>query len=327
MKKLLVMLLAVSMVLSMAFALASCGGDNAGDDSSKPAEQSKVESTEGSTAASEDSAAASEDSAASSEDSAVASDDSVDASEDSAVSSEDSADTSKEESAPADDSSVADDSSAIEVPDNITYKTTPTKTNYALNKTYTLTRDTTEIDPNYLFLGYSDGNYSWSDWDTTANKLGNKMTDGVVGSMTNDAHLEEYGGSMSGLTGVSVMLVGTNKLFEYVIDLGDYYGDIKSLKFRNVRHGTPNGNNRGFKLRLAYVSDDNVNWTKVSGDLTSEAVAGAPEIKGKEEGVVNVEHFDFTYTLKEAAKGRFVRVIIVSDGGYVIQLEEIEIWN
>jgi len=315
MKKLLVMLLAVSMVLSMTFALASCGGDEGGDNSSKPAEQSKVESTEGSTAAS------SEDAPASSEDSVASSEDSVASSEDSAVSSEDSTDASKEESAPAEDSSVADDSSSAAPAGPIDYKVTATKTNYALNKTYTLTRDTTETDPNYLFLNYDKGDYSWSDADL------NKMTDGVVGNMANEDHLKEYGGSMSGLPGVSVMLVGTNKLFEYVIDLGDYYGDIKSLVFRNVRHGTPNGNNRGFKLRLAYVSDDSVNWTKVNGNLTSEAVAGAPEIKGKEEGVVNVEHFNFTYTLNEAAKGKFVRVVLVSDGGYVIQLEEIEIWN
>lgn len=307
MKKLLVMLLAVAMVLSMTFALASCGGDDTSDASSKPAEESKVTSTEDSAASSDDDVT-SEDSVASSEDSAASS-------EDSAASSEDSGDSS-DEPASSEEPSVDDPS---EVPGDINYITTPTKTNYALGKTYTLTRDGTDTDPNYLFLNYDKGDYSWSDADLK------KMTDGVVGDITN----EEYEGTMCGLTNVSVMLVGTNKLFEYIIDLGDYYGDINSIKFRNVRHGTPNGNNRGFKLRLAYVSDNGVdNWVKLDGNMSQTAVAGAPEIKSnKDEGVVNVEHFDFTYTLNKAAQGKFVRIILVSDGGYVIQLEEIEIWN
>jgi len=199
----------------------------------------------------------------------------------------------------------------------IVYLTTEEKTNYALGKTYTLTRDITETDPNYLYLSYSHGDTSWSDLELT------KMTDGIVGDITD----EQYAGVYAALPNTSVKLAGTNKLFEYIIDLDDYYGDIKSFVFRNVRHGIPNGNNRGFKLRLAYVSDDCVNWTKVNGTLTSEAVAGAPEINSRLEDVTNVEHFNFTYTLNEAAKGKFVRLIIVSDGGYVIQLEEIEIWN
>ncbi len=304
MKKLLVMLLAVSMVLSMTFALASCGGDEKDTDSSKP--DSKVESTEGSTAASsEDAPASSEDSVASSEDSDVPSEDSVASSEDSGESSDE----------PVSEEPSVDDSSAAPAVD---YKVTPTKTNYALNKTYTLTRDTTDTDPAILYLAYSNGDYSWSDADSK------KMTDGVVGNITDP----EYAGSAVAKPGISVCLQGTNKPFEYIIDLGDYYGDIKSLVFRNVRDGRAYGANRGFKVRIAYVSDDGVNWTKVNGTTTPAAVPGAPEIKSNlDENVVGVQHFDMTFTLNEAAKGKFVRVILTSDDGYVIQLEEIEIWN
>ena len=308
MKKLLVMLLAVAMVLTMTFALASCGGDDTTDDSSKPAEQSKVESTEGSTAASsEDDATSEETTAAPSED--VTSEESV--SEDAT-----SEDATSEESAPAESGDAPADSSAPSGPVN--YVTTPTKTNYALGKTYTLTRDGTDTDPAYLYLGYSDGNLSWSDVDLE------KMTDGIVGDIAD----KEYADSMVGKTGISVMLVGTNKLFEYVIDLGDYYGDINSIVFRQVRNAKVGGGNRGFKLRLAQISDNGTDWTKLNGNMEETPVPGAPEIKSNlDQTVVNVEHFNCTYKLTEAAKGKFVRIILVSDGGYVIQLEEIEIWN
>lgn len=202
-------------------------------------------------------------------------------------------------------------------PEDINYITTAAKTNYALGKTYTLTRDSTDTDPSYLYHGYNSGDTRWSD------EYLRKMTDGVVGDITN----KSYSSIDGALEGVTVQLAGTNKLFEYVFDLENYYGDVRKFVFRNVRHGIPNGNNRGFKLRLAYISDDGVNWTKLNGSITSELVPGAPGFMGAEVGVVNPEHFNFTYTLDEAAKGRFLRLCLVSDGGYVIQLEEIEVWN
>lgn len=312
MKKLLVMLLALTMVLSMSFAFASCGGD--ADETSKP--DSKVES---SAAASDD--ATSEETSASTD--AASSEDS-----DAAPSEDSSADATTEpsEDASADEPSTdvsvdgpSTDDPSSEIPAGpVEYKTTAAKTNYALKKTYTLTRDGTDTDPNYLYLGHSDGNLQWSDVNLT------KMTDGVVGDITN----ENYSGSMVGMPDISVMHVGTNKLFEYIIDLGDYYGDINAITFRQVRNAKVGGGNRGFKLRLAYVSDNGVDFTKVTGTMVEEQVPGAPEIKSNlDETILNVEHFNYTYKLSEAAKGRYVRVILVSDGGYVIQLEEIEVWN
>lgn len=197
------------------------------------------------------------------------------------------------------------------------YVTTEKKTNYALGKSYTLIRDGSETDPNYLYLNYATGNAAWSDLHLI------KMTDGIVGDIADD---EYY--SRGAKEDVTVQLVGTNRLFEYIIDLGNYYGDISSFVFRNIRNSMPYGGNRGFKLRLAYVSDDCLNWTRLTGSVAAEEVEGAPEMMSNfDPSVTNVEHFNYTYNLNEPAQGRYVRIIITSDGGYVTQLEEIEIWN
>ncbi len=190
--------------------------------------------------------------------------------------------------------------------------------NYALGKTYILVKDGSLTNPNSLYLDYATGDDKWSDLSLT------KMTDGIVGDIT----LPEYSGSRCGFPDTTVMLVGTNNIFEYIIDLEAYRNDIKSLVFRHVRNSIPGGGNRGFRLRLAYVSDDCVNWNRLSYDLTKTEVEGAPEIMSNLDGNIrNVEHFDYTYTLSDAASGRYIRLLITSDGGYVTQLEEIEVYG
>ncbi|MBQ4116465.1 MAG: discoidin domain-containing protein, partial [Clostridia bacterium] len=183
------------------------------------------------------------------------------------------------------------------------YKTTEEKTNYALEKTYTLSGETVDADyAKYCYLGEYSGDYTWCDYDL------NKMTDGVVGDIT----AADYASDPFGVPGVTVMFAGTNRLFEYIIDLGDHYEDINSFVFRNVRIG----GNRGFKVRLAYVSDDNVNFTKVTGTTTEAKI-----------NTTNDEYFDCTYKLDTPAKGRYVRILLNLQNCYVLQLEELEIWN
>ena len=149
------------------------------------------------------------------------------------------------------------------------------------------------------------------------------MTDGIVGDITREEYYTFYA-----LPDVTVQLVGTNKIFSYIIDLGENYDDISSFVFRNVRDGVTNGNNRGFRMRLAYVSDDCENWTKVTGTETNTPIEGAPVIKNNSNPEIeSVEHVDVTYTLDTPAAGRYVKMYLTSDGGYVTQLEEIEIWN
>lgn len=200
----------------------------------------------------------------------------------------------------------------------IEYVTTEEKTNYALGKTYTLTRDLVETDPNLLYLNYSNGETIWSDTGLT------KMTDGIVGDITD----EQYAGAYAALRDTTVMLKGTNKIFEYIIDLGEYYGDINKIVFRNVRDNRDYGGNRSFDPRLVYVSDDGVVWTKLAGTKEKTEVEGAPLLPHQTNPeLLSVNHFDYTYNLNEAAKGKYVKLIITSNNGYVIQLEEIEIWN
>lgn len=186
---------------------------------------------------------------------------------------------------------------------NLVYKTTEEETNYALGKTYSLTAETVDADyARYSYLGEYSGDYTWCDYDF------NKLTDGVVGDVT----ATEYGSDPFGVPGVTVMHEGTNRIFEYIIDLGDHYGDISSLVFRNVRIS----GNRGFKVRIAYVSDDKVNFTKITGTMTEVKVNAA-----------NDEYYDCTYKLDTPAKGRFLRILLTTSNCYVLQLEEIEVWN
>lgn len=201
----------------------------------------------------------------------------------------------------------------------IVYKTTAEKTNYALGKTYELSRDPLDYDgAKYQYLGQREENYTWCDFDFK------KMTDGVVGDIT----APDYASEPFAVSGITVMLSGTNRTFEYIIDLGDHYEDIDSFVFRNVRNSVPNGGNCGFKIRQAYVSDDNVNFTKVTGTTTNAPVEAAPEIESStDKNVSNVEHFDYTFKLDSKAKGRYVRILLYSENAYVIQLEEIEVWN
>lgn len=287
MKKFLVMLLAVSMVLSMTVALASCSED-------KP-ETSTDASEEVSTEASKED---------SKEDSKVESkEDSTDA-----PSADASTDVTSEETT--EEPSSEDPSSAAPA---IEYKTSAAGTNYAKTATYTTSREG-DTDPANIYLSFASTT-DWADVDHT------KLNDGVVGDCST------YDPSSAAMKGVTVQFAGTDKAFEFVWDLGDHYGDIKSIVCRQARHGTPNGNNRGFEVKLVQVSDDGINWTRAKGTLTSLQVAGAVEIADVDKENSNVEHFDFTYTLDAAAQGKFVKVVLSNDGGYVLQFEEMEIRN
>jgi len=206
---------------------------------------------------------------------------------------------------------------ASEETGDIVYKTTEAKVNYALNKEYVTNHDTTDVDHPPLYYGVSKGDYSWADNEHK------KLTDGIVGNLSDP----EYKTELAAKEGVTVIIAGTNKLREFIVDLGEHYGDISSIVIRNVRNGVSNGNSGGFKLSHAYVSDDNIYWTKIATDLTAKAIDGAPEIKAKDKDEYNVEHFDYTYTFKNAAMGRYVRFVFVSDGAYLIQFEEVEVWN
>jgi len=214
---------------------------------------------------------------------------------------------------------TTEESSKEESKENSTtdkYITTAAKTNYARKATYTISRDG-ETDPAYLFLSYSYGT-DWADENCT------KLNDGKVGDITNEAY-----GTTTALVGTTVQLVGTGASYEFLFDLGKHYADIKSFTFRQVRNGTEWGDNRGFDFLYAFVSDDGVTWNtkeRLKGTLTCKEVPNAPGIKDKNEQL-HVQHFDYTYTLDTPAKGRYVKIFLTNDTGYVLQIEEIEIWN
>ena len=293
MKKFLAVLLALTLVL----AFAACGGDDK--------EESKVSSVDASVDASVE-----ESVDASVEESADAS---VEESVDSSV--EESTDASVEESV---DASV-EESSAEEVE----VITTAEKTNYALNKTYEAIRNGGEECVYLTDSAYCVGDYSDD---------GTKLTDGKV------AAVEEMDPSYLCTDGITVQYCGTGASYDVYFDLEACYGDINSIVFRNVRNGEPYGDNRGISdLFFVYTSNDNVNWTRVAlEDAIRTEVEGAPEIKGVNTGdnLVN-QCVDVTLNFSEAATGKYVRVNFSSngitascpDGVYIVQLDEIEIWN
>ena len=352
MKKLLVMLLAVSMVLTMAFSFAACGGEEetSSDASSQaPADSSKVEdpsedsaesveTSEVSEETSEDSVASeetSEDSAASeetSEDSAASeetSEDSVaseETSEDSVVESSEAPDESSE--APVESEEPVDSSEApIEDPEDNDPPSTGSpvvvpagKTNYAAGKSYTILRGLTDPDPASCFLPDATGGTTYEYWgDVNLTKL----TDGKT------ATGKDMGPNGS-LEGVTVTFVGTNQIFEYVIDLGESYSDIKSVVFCGVRDGVQYKNNRGFNTAttMIYVTDTKGTWgSKIAAQFTSEQLADAPLIKHQtDETSENVENFTYTYTFDSAASGRYVRILL-SSPVYCMQFDEILVLN
>lgn len=300
MKKLLVMLLALCMVLSMSVALVACGGD---DDEPTSVADSSVED-----AASKDDATTEE---------PIVSDEPIVSEEPSNDETSDvaSVDESSEEPSSEEPSSTV----AYE------YKTSVAGTNYATNSTYEAYRDDLGKGvESGVYLSYPDTN----DWADVEFK---KLTDGVVGDPST------YDSQTAAQAGVTVQYTGTNKNFVFEFDLGDHYGDIKSLEFLNVRHGTPNGNNRGFAVKLVQYSDDGINWTRAKGTLTGTQVAGAVEITSKSnEGETNIEHFNYVYTFDQTIQCKYIKITLIPGDqdiaakvnyGYVLQLEEIRIKN
>ncbi len=206
--------------------------------------------------------------------------------------------------------SSAEESSAEEI--SFDAITSDEDTNYALNATYEILKNGVVDTPEATFL---------AGWEDTELKL---LNDGKVAE----------GSEMdpnAALAGTTVQLVGTNALFDVVFTLDNYYADFSKIVFRNVRNGEAGNNNRGFDrdiFPMVYVSVDGINWTLVTGSCDEGVqVEGAPEIKSMDdETILNIESFDYTYTLDAAQTAKYVKVSI-STPVYVLQLDEIELWN
>lgn len=311
MKKLAVMLLALTLVLSMSVALVACGG-NDGEESSVASDASGSSSEAASSGAESSAAASSEAASSEAESSAAASSEAASSEAESSAAASSEANSSEAESAAAESSEAASSEAPAGSHD---YKTSPAGTNYATNSTYTVTRDGSDA-PTEIYLSYAEGTTDWADLECT------KLKDGVV------ADASAYDSTQLAEKGKTVQYAGTDKTFGFVFDLGDYYGDVKSIVFRHVRDGIDNGNNRGFEIKMISISDDGVNWTKASGSESRAQVAGAVEVESKlEEGAKNIEHFDVTYTFDAPVQCKFIRIYLSNNSGYVLQMEEVEIHN
>ena len=377
MKKLLVMLLAVSMVLTMAFSFAACGGEDkeetstpAADDKDpapvesedapvvEPSEDAPVEEP------SEDASVVSEDAPAveDTEDAVVSGDVSADdvvsgdVSADDVVSGDVSADDVVSEEAPieSEDAPVEEPSEDAPVVEPVESEDAPVeepsedapveepnqggedtdtgssdgspvvvpagKTNYAAGASYTISRNMTDTDDASLFLPDASGGTTYEYWGDS-NRT--RLTDGITAAGADM-------GPNGSLEGVTVTFVGTNQIFEYVIDLGASYSDISSVVFCGVRDGVANENNRGFATQttMIYASDTIGAWgSKLNATFSSEELEGAPLIKHqKDETSENVENYTYTFTLDTAATGRYVRIITASPV-YCLQFDEIMILN
>ena len=351
MKKLLVMLLAVSMVLTMAFSFAACGEEEDASESSSQApesskEESVVESSDAESSDAESSDAESSDAESSDAESSDA--ESSDAESSDAESSDaESSDAESSDAVSSEEESVVESSeeepvveSTEEVPSESESETpdpgdkdpstgSPVvvpagKTNYAKGASYTISKNLTPIDPavdpGSLFLYDAQGATTYELWgDINLTKLTDGIT--VAGPDFNPN---------GALEGVTVAFVGTNAIFEYIIDLGETKSDINSIVFCGVRDGVANKNNRGFNTvtTMIYASDTLGAWgTKLNATFSSEEIEGAPLIKHQEnEDSENVENFTYTYTLDSAATGRYVR-ILTSSPVYVLQFDEIMVLN
>lgn len=330
MKKLLVMLLAVSMVLTMAFSFAACGGDEEETSSNAPTSSTPVEDD------SDEAPVVSEDEEESI-DAPVASEEvSTEVIESGDASAEESTEGASEEEsadAPIESTEEPDSSSASESESTSTPESSSSgnvggsnvvlpagKTNYAAGKSYTILRGLTDPDPASCFLPDATGGTTYEYWgDVNLTKL----TDGKT------ATGKDMGPNGS-LEGVTVTFVGTNQIFEYVIDLGESYSDIKSVVFCGVRDGVQYKNNRGFNTAttMIYVTDTKGTWgSKIAAQFTSEQLAEAPLIKHQtDETSENVENFTYTYTFDSAASGRYVRILL-SSPVYCMQFDEILVLN
>ena len=330
MKKLLVMLLAVSMVLTMAFSFAACGGDEEETSSNAPTSSTPVEDD------SDEAPVVSEDEEESIDAPVASEEESIEVIESDDASAEESTDdVSDEESAeaPIESTEEPDSSSASEPDSSSTPESSSTgnvggsnvvlpagKTNYAAGKSYTILRGLTDPDPASCFLPDATGGTTYEYWgDVNLTKL----TDGKT------ATGKDMGPNGS-LEGVTVTFVGTNQIFEYVIDLGESYSDIKSVVFCGVRDGVQYKNNRGFNTAttMIYVTDTKGTWgSKIATQFTSEQLAEAPLIKHQtDETSENVENFTYTYTFDNAASGRYVRILL-SSPVYCMQFDEILVLN
>ncbi len=311
MKKFLLIVLALCMVLS----LAACGGDETENSSAPEASKEEVASKE----ESKEEAASSEDVAESSEASEAESSEASETSEASEAESSE-AESSEAESSEAESSEESKEESKEEA------KPSEGEVNYALNATYTVLKEGVAEDPTAIYLGLSPtATTQTTDWDDTACT---KMNDGIVAE---GSELDANGA----LAGTTVQLVGTGAMYSYVFKLDGNYSDIKSIVFRNVRNGVANSNNRGFDTTvfpMIWVSDDGNTWGAPLTGSCDEGVQveGAPEIKDQfDPNILNVENFDYTYTLDTAASGCYIKIDIGGGGApaYVVQLDEIEIWN
>lgn len=188
------------------------------------------------------------------------------------------------------------------------------KTNYALYKYYSVYKNGGMAEYKDLYLGYPDE--SFADIYLT------RLTDGVSAGM---GDFDSVGAAPY----ITVAHVGSGAVYEYIIDLGVSCDDIRSVVFRGVRDCNEYGGSRGFNENAVsvYVSESLGAWgDEISTYFTKSEVWGAPTIVTGESGIPRVENFDYTYTFPTKETGRYVRILVSSEV-FVLQFDEIEIWN
>lgn len=218
------------------------------------------------------------------------------------------------------DSSVKDDpseESTVSEPDDSSEEVVGVSVNLAQGKKYTITDDPTSVDRPPLFYG---------DDDSFADNACTKLTDGVVGDYSADCYKTEP----CAMPDVTVMMVGTSRTVEIIVDLGAVYENLEKVVLRGVRMGTDNGNGRNIELRQAYVRDDSEMdgpYERVTGTKSYTLVKNAPEVASGDGSSFNKEHYDYVFTFDKPVSGRRVRLVIGSGNAYIRQLEEIEVWG
>lgn len=140
--------------------------------------------------------------------------------------------------------------------------------------------------------GYDGEHYFYDKYSDNDSTL---LTDGVV--------------SYEDVAGLTVMFEGTARVVSLIIDLGEVYSDIETIKFCAVG----NGEHRDFSYEktIVFFSEDEINYTRNRNfDMITEEVEG--------------EYCNVSFKFNSLVKGRYVKIAMYSYN-YLFSLSEIKI--
>lgn len=204
-------------------------------------------------------------------------------------------------------------------------------TNLAAGKSYTLVTDDETIAYNGTCEdGVNPGNDGKYLGLYTGSAL---LTDGEYRVGTEDDMI-----TSDSVTGTTVELCGTNRIYTLTFDLGSV-NSVSSVLFRVVKLY----NNRGFNVTGLKVSEDGVNFTDVTFNKSFDVVANAEQSNAAFNtggndlrdpyynvnvtfDAVNAQYVAVTFDTSNPGEN-YGNFYYVNERGYIVQFEEIEVYG